>query len=262
MCHRLLRAEKDHKHHLGGRRDSRGPAGLQRHFPKICFPKVQGQSGGTCAGSPVPVVPRARQSSQTSQIFVRRALRCPFDLQVRVDDTFIFGGECNSKGCKPTPSLHTDKLASPRYNHTGDKTPGGCIWAMVLEKAWAAFVSDAVGKEPNYMHIDNDFAVDKAQALCNTASVCQAIAGWKGHGLSDVRQLASTLDVWVLTLLLCLPPLLADPIFDASVLLLRRAARDSQIRKSRSSGGTQRPRSPHALARSQRKAQATRPSKR
>lgn len=80
-------------------------------------------------------------------------------------------------------------LDEPLYLNTGDKTAFGCVWPMVLEKAWAVFlpkVTDGLLKlkaAPCYDYTSADNPV--AQGLTNVADVCAAVGGWTSENLGE-----------------------------------------------------------------------------
>ena len=96
------------------------------------------------------------------------------DVLVTVDDRFY---------------LDPDVKGEPLYLNTGDKKASGCIWQMVLEKAWAAYVSrayDAVNNPkqdpakafaPSYEFVGADNKT--FNAIDNVNDACRGIAGWR-----------------------------------------------------------------------------------
>ena len=72
------------------------------------------------------------------------------------------------------------------YANTGDRTPDGCIWPMLLEKAWALYLCREVHEEgagrESYSNID---AENNLGGKTTVGDVCLAVAGWKGESESD-----------------------------------------------------------------------------
>ena len=69
------------------------------------------------------------------------------------------------------------------YVNTGDRTPSGCIWAMLLEKAWTLYLIDRIdtpGESRTYRRCDAE--VNMARTTVEKA--CLALAGWNGAAAS------------------------------------------------------------------------------
>ena len=96
-------------------------------------------------------------------------------------------------------------LDEPYYLNTGNKKVGGCIWQMVLEKAWAAFLPQAYDALYNPKHnpakaLKSSYELVGADnktfnAKDNVNDACRCIAGWRVEA-KPVSQGNAIEDLW------------------------------------------------------------------
>ena len=100
-------------------------------------------------------------------------------------------GNWNSDDSEETILERLQASTKSLYINTGDRTPSGCIWPMLLEKAWAVYVCKefhgvGAGLE-SYTNID---AENNLGAKTTVGDVCLAVAGWNGESKEEMQLLS------------------------------------------------------------------------